>query len=85
MEQSFVKEGKCTLIFGKENAHIVKGHTGRLVQQIIKQAVEKNKEDIVIQRENRRIAGNMKSALALTEPGMNTQYVYTCYYLVGWR
>ena len=44
----FVKEGKCTLVFGRENAHIVKGQTGKLVQQIIKQAEEKNKDDIVM-------------------------------------
>ena len=45
---TFVKEGKCTLVFGRENAHIVKGSIGKLVQQIIKQAEEKNKDDIVM-------------------------------------
>lgn len=44
----FVKEGKCTLVFGRKNAHIVKGETGKLVQRIIKQAEEKNKDDIVM-------------------------------------
>ena len=45
---TFVNEGKCTLVFGRENAHVVKGRTGRLVQQIIKQAEEKNKDDIIM-------------------------------------
>ena len=44
----FVKEGICTLVFGRKNAHIVKGQTGTLVQHKIKQAEEKNKEDIVM-------------------------------------
>ena len=45
---TFVKEDKCTLVFGRENAHIVQGCTRKLVQQIIKQAEEKNKHDIVM-------------------------------------
>ena len=44
----FVKEGKCTLVFGREKTHIVKGCTGKLVQHIIEQAEEKNKGDIAI-------------------------------------
>ena len=27
----FVKEEKCTLVFGRKNAHMVKGQTGELV------------------------------------------------------
>ena len=46
--EKFVKEGKCTLLLGRENAHIVKCRTGKSVQQIIKQAEEKNKHDIVM-------------------------------------
>ena len=45
---TFVKEDKCTLVFGRENVHIVQGRTGELVQYIIKQAEEKNKDDIVM-------------------------------------
>ena len=45
---TFVNEGKYTLVFGRENAHVVQGRTGKSVQQIIKQADEKNKHDIVM-------------------------------------
>ena len=34
----FVKEGKCRLVFGQKNVHIVKGRTGELVKEIMKQA-----------------------------------------------
>ena len=43
-----VKEGKCTLVFGRKNAHIVKVRTGELVKKITKQAEEKNSDDIVM-------------------------------------
>ena len=43
----FVVGGKCTLVFGRKNAHIVKGRTGELVKEIMKQA-EDNSDDIVI-------------------------------------
>ena len=45
---TFVKKGKCRLVFGRKNAHVVKGRTGELVQQIIKQAEEKNSGNIVM-------------------------------------
>ena len=35
-------------MFGRENAHVVQGRTGELVQQIIKQAEDKNNNDIVM-------------------------------------
>ena len=44
----FVKEGDCTLVFGRKNAHIVKGQTGELVKAIMKQAEAKNSNDIVM-------------------------------------
>ena len=44
----FVKEGKCTLVFGRKNAHVVKGRTGELVKEIMKQVEEKNSDDIVM-------------------------------------
>ena len=43
----FVKEEKCTLVFGRKNAHVVKGQTGELVKEIMKQTKEKNSDDIV--------------------------------------
>ena len=43
----FVKEEKCTLVFGRENTHVVKGRTGDLVHQK-KQAEDKNSDDIVM-------------------------------------
>ena len=46
--ENFVKEGKCTLVFGRENAHVIQGRTGELVQQIMKQAVDKNNDGIVM-------------------------------------
>ena len=48
MAKIFVKEGKCTLVIGRKNGHVVKGRTGELVQQIMKQAEEKNSDDIVM-------------------------------------
>ena len=44
----FVKEGECTLVFGRKNAHIVKGKTGELVKAIMKQAKAKYSKDIVM-------------------------------------
>ena len=44
----FVKLGKCTLVFGRKNAHVVKEQTGELVKKIMKQAEEKNSDDIVM-------------------------------------
>ena len=29
----FVKEGKCTLVFGRKDAHVVKGRTGELIKE----------------------------------------------------
>ena len=46
--RKFVKEGKCTLVFRRKNAHVVKGQTGELVREIMKQAEEKNSDDIVM-------------------------------------
>ena len=46
--RKFVKEGKCTLVFGRKNAHVVKGQTGGLVKKIMKQVEEKNSDDIVM-------------------------------------
>ena len=43
---TFVKEEICTLVFGRKNAHVVKGRTGELVKEIMKQAEEKNSDDI---------------------------------------
>ena len=42
------KKGKCTLVFGSKNSHMVKGQTGELVKKIMKQAEEKNCDDIVM-------------------------------------
>ena len=42
----FIKEGKCTLLFGQKNMHVVKGRTGELVKEILKQAKEKNSNHI---------------------------------------
>ena len=44
----FVKEEKCTLVFKRNNAHVVKGQTGKLIREIMKQAEEKNNDDIVM-------------------------------------
>ena len=44
----FVKEGKCTLVFGRKNVHVIKGRTVELVKEIMKQAKEKNSNDIVM-------------------------------------
>ena len=44
----FVKEGKWTLVFGRKNTHVVKRQTGELVKEIMKQADEKNSDDIVM-------------------------------------
>ena len=43
-----IKEGKYTLVFGRKNAHVVKGQTGEVVKAIMKQAKEKNSDDVVI-------------------------------------
>ena len=43
----FVKEGKCTLVFGRKNVHVIKERTGELVKEIMKQAKEENSNDIV--------------------------------------
>ena len=44
----FVTEGDCTLVFGRENAHILKGKTGEVVKAIMKQAEKTNSDDIVM-------------------------------------
>ena len=44
----YIKERKCTLVFGRKNAHVVKEQTGELVKKIMKQAEEKNSDDIVM-------------------------------------
>ena len=44
----FVKEVKCTLVFEKKNTHVVKGQIGELVKEIMRQAEEKNSDDIVM-------------------------------------
>ena len=44
----FVKEEICTLVFGRKNAHVVKRRTGKLIKEIMKQAKEKNSNDIVM-------------------------------------
>ena len=46
--RKFIKEGKCTLVFGRKNTYVVKGHTREQVQQIMKKVEEKNSDDIVM-------------------------------------
>ena len=46
--EKFVKERKCTLVFGRKNAHVVKRRTGELIKKITKQVEEKNSDDIVM-------------------------------------
>ena len=43
----FVKKG-CSLVFEQKNAHIVKGRTGELVKEVMKQDKQENIEDIVM-------------------------------------
>ena len=43
----FVKK-RCTLVFGRENAHIVKGKTGEIVKRIITKAKGEDSTDIVM-------------------------------------
>ena len=43
----FVKKG-CTLVFGRENAHIFKGKTGEIIKRIITKAEGKDSIDIVM-------------------------------------
>ena len=43
----FVKKG-CTLVFGRENAHVVKGKTGEIIKRIITKAEAEDSTDIVM-------------------------------------
>ena len=45
--EKFVKKG-CTLVFGRENAHVVKGKTGEIIKQIITKAESKDSTDIIM-------------------------------------
>ena len=44
----FAKEGKCTFVFGRKNAHVIKGRKGELVKEMMKQTKEENSSDIVM-------------------------------------
>ena len=39
---------KCTLVFGRKHAHIVKGPTGELIKEIMKNAEQEDSNNIVL-------------------------------------